>query len=668
MKHKKALALLLAASMCFSMGACGSSNEEQKDSVDSKTDDTEKTSNDGEQADATTNYWDMLDDVADSSDLPDWTGEILEVTTWSAFGTDMVIPEVTDDNVTLKEIERVTGVRFNMEDSFGNKGDNVDAVVPKLVASDSFPTMFYRLEFNDITQELYDNGYLVDLTEYYENGYLDEVLERIPQEYFDESIYSRLRTEDGKYFALPYSDNVVNYYSSVGYSPEGFDADYYNTYGQSPVSGSNVLTNFTIWVRDDVLQALYPDSLTMEEITQIYMENGEFTEEQIFDLGLESSEDLWNLLRDIQELLDSSEFTSLSGQEIEVTYGPNTELDAWQLMSTLPKAVNGWGEGTNYFTVLDRTATDESSLIKRAIDTDQYKDWMQTLNTFVNEDIISQNSFVDNSATFNEKIMNGYYAVVYGGSLPVFYPSEIDGSEGGWSYRPIWINQPIDDSFGCNTGEPNLYYNGIFKGDLTDEQIEQLVHCINYLNSEIGISCLQNGPRSAGLFTEDADGNRTYTEKGLEVINDTELYESYGLWTSSLCIPHVCQPCELYSLKYINASTEERYEERAYMYYNPGLLEGRSLAENSDVLKTDAYIYSSGLVLDSVSNFWSARAGYEDQVKKVITASADNFENEYNNLIQYANDNYLTEETVQEFNDWFVENNREELKAAGIIE
>ena len=46
-------------------------------------------------------YWEMLDSVKDTSELPDWTGETLEIKVWIAGGTDK-----GNDYTPLKEFAR----------------------------------------------------------------------------------------------------------------------------------------------------------------------------------------------------------------------------------------------------------------------------------------------------------------------------------------------------------------------------------------------------------------------------------------------------------------------------------------------------------------------------------------------------------------------------------
>ena len=83
-------------------------------------------------------------------------------------------------------------------------------------------------------------------------------------------------------------------------------------------------------------------------------------------------------------------------------------------------------------------------------------------------------------------------------------------------------------------------------------------------------------------------------------------------------------------------------------------------------VKTNAQVYGFGAGIEGIKTFWAARAGFEAQMTKTIAAA--DFEKEYANLIAYADEYSFTKETVQEFNDIWVEANRTELQAAGIID
>ena len=137
----KTLAALLAASMC--MTACG--NAEVSESTDSAKESSSGVSEGSstEVVEEPKEYWEMLGEVSDTSELPDWEGETLEVNVWVAGGADRVIGTIPDTNVTFKELERVTGVKFNVEESYGNGGDGIDGKLPKIIASKDYPTLVY---------------------------------------------------------------------------------------------------------------------------------------------------------------------------------------------------------------------------------------------------------------------------------------------------------------------------------------------------------------------------------------------------------------------------------------------------------------------------------------------------------------------------------------------
>ena len=55
-------------------------------------------------------------------------------------------------------------------------------------------------------------------------------------------------------------------------------------------------------------------------------------------------------------------------------------------------------------------------------------------------------------------------------------------------------------------------------------------------------------------------------------------------------------------------------------------------------------------------------------MKKMLAATPDKFEAEYQALLDYAEENGLTEEARREYNDLFVEENREYFIQYGLVE
>ena len=674
-KITKTLALLLASAMCLT--ACGSTKVTTPTGTGTSEQDSQ-VSVETSQVPEKKNYWEMLDEVSDTSELPDWEGEKLEVSIWIANGTDAVINPISESNVVLKEIERVTGIVFNEEETFGNGGDSIDAKLPKLVASGNFPTMVSGYNIDEQMNELYDNGYLYDLTEYYQNGSLDHLTYWIPLEEMDGYIYNKMKAKDGSYFLIPSlaTKNMTSYWDAAGYYPEEYDPTYWNTYAALPKCAVGEQTYYGIYVRDDILKKLYPDSHSVADLKKIYMEEGTFTEEQIYDVKLESADEFYDMLRDIKDLLKDEECVGLDGKAMEVTYGPHTGTDNWSWMTILPRLLKGFTTTTDYFVTSDRSE-DSEGLLQYSYETEKYIDYMKELNVLVNEDIFAQNSLVDNAAAYQEKYLNGHYAVIYGNNDPSGL--NVDGSAGGWSYRPVWVNVPVDEDFGGYGSLSTISYFGIFKNeDMTDAQVEQLIHFIDYQNSEVGIKNATWGPKSAGLFEEDADGNRKYVNAELEANllagnAESQISVELGVYAD----PTVNRPYNhypgsagrnLYQYKYLTAPESERVEADALKYYNPGILEGKSEGENCIRLKKGCQVYDLGMKVEGIKQFWSARAGFENQMKKVIVAAPDKFDTELENLVQFSQENGLTEETLKEFTDLFIETNKDALKAAGVIE
>lgn len=667
-KIKQLFALVMASVMCLS--ACGNNQTKPSTSTEGSATNSSASSGETVQEPEVKNYWDLLDEVSDSSELPDWTGEKLEVNVWVAGGTDAMFGTISDTNVVMKEIERVTGITFNVDECFGNGGDSVDAKLPKLVASKDFPTLIYGWNIDKVLNDLWENGYLADLTEYYMDGTLDHMLHWLPLEEFDQALYSSMRDDEGRYYKTPYGD-VRNYCLTAGYTPEEFDPVHYSTYGMTPVDQTNQYYSTALYVRDDILQAMYPDAHSTEELKKIYLENGSFTREQIYDVPLSSPEDVVNFLYEVQEFIENEEYVGLDGKKVEVTYGPHTGTDNWDWMFWLP-SLSRFFPRSDYFAVAEKNS-DDDLLIEWAVNSEPTIEWMKTLNKLVNDDVIVKDSLVDNQATFEEKYNNGHYAVTYGKNA-----SQIDGSGAGWAYRPVWVDGDAYTHNYCFAGLPQKYSFSVFKDAVPEDQMDQLMHYFDFMCSEVGCKLLFWGPASAGLFVEDAEGNRSYIDKELEQAMiykvDSDLPRKYGLRNPSMTDKAfdnyvLCGAETIYAPSYIAASKLARKESDVFRYFNPGTLPGESFKENAISVVADQLVYSLGLSVEGINQFWNARAGFENQVKKVIVAASEaEFDKQLADLRQYTVENGLTDEALKEYNELFIEKNREMLKAAGIID
>lgn len=670
-KTTRATALALASLLCF--GACGKQpvGTSQDASQQSSTSTTVEEST--QQEDVAKNYWDMLYEVSDTSELPDWEGDTLEITIWNASGSDALSGVIPESDVVYKELERVTGVKINVEDSFGNGGNSIDAKLPMVVGTNNLPTIIMGYGIDSQLADLFENGYLADLTEYYENGDLNQLTDRAPMDVFDNYFYSYCRDENDKYYLLPANlerKQLATVYVNEGFEPDVFDSEFYTTKGVTPTSNVGLTGVHALMVRDDILQALYPDALTYAELQERWVANGAFTEEEIYHVNLQSKEEFFEFLRNVKELIDTGDYVGTDGRPMEVTYGANSEADNWNLGVYWRQYV---GFGGDYFGIVNKKAKDESDVVKFTFKTDEFVQHLKDMNQLVREDIIAQNSFIDNAATELEKINNLHYAVTYCKDMPNI--AKQAGSE--ISYTPIWPNIPINEQYGGVSTVKFTNYMGIFKDTLSDEELDQLIHAINYIHSELWANCMWYGPASAGLFTVDADGNRTYVNEDLanSVVKkeDNGARAKYGIGHGLTqddifnSVPKgIC--FELLDPNYL-AMGGERNVNDAIVQFNPGQIKGKRNLDTYIYVNKAVTLYSTALSnVEGLKTFWDVRNAWEGMLKKAFVAATDEeFEKCYNDAVKFAEDNGLTDETLKEYNDWFVEANRDKLQGAGII-
>jgi len=291
----------------------------------------------------------------------------------------------------------------------------------------------------------------------------------------------------------------------------------------------------------------------------------------------------------------------------------------------------------------------------------------------VREDVISQNSMVDNAATFMEKLKNGHYVFTYNQPMSSYQPTDVE-----WGYRPLWLDVAYDTTVTME-GLGILSYYAIFKDAVPEGQMDQLIHYIDYINSMIGRNLLFYGPASAGLFTVDENGNRTYTDPELAECMlrnvDNGANVKYGLHHGNVTQtsfkqgwPYVVYETHLQP-NYKEKANEERTEKRAFRYFNSGTLPGKSWTETVLQIDSDYTMSGIGLNVESIAEFWTARAGFENQMKKVLVSATDaEFDTQLQALWDYAEEFGLTDEALKEYNELVIKENYNSFKAAGFVD
>ena len=569
------------------------------------------------------------DKVTDSSDMPDWTGKQLDLSVWYATGSYHANKnKVAENDVTWPELKRVTGVYFNPEKSFDNNGETQDAKISKIIATDEWPDILWGSS-NSITDQLIEQDMIWELSE------LIPVYMPHLHELMQKGDFMKSTRDDGKIYELVMDAKVTYAYPDM--DPEVLAR------AANPIHDTSY-----VYVRDDILKEIKPEAFTQAELLEIFEKNGKFTQEEILNAAFNSKEEFYQFLRDVKALGKKS-----GNRDVYATYAL-TGSDNWDFLTVLAGSLDGFNSwqgisANNYFTYFDV----ETEKIEYMFQQDWYKQDVKELVQLIQEGVISQDSLIDNRAAYEEKCATGQYAVLYGGTMPDLVTLNKNAEPYGYQYRKVIINIPYNQNKFLPIANTlgGSYKFAFFKNQISAEDLPQVLRFFDYMLTEAGQKLWFWGPRSAGLFTEEADGTRRYTDKVLEdeSVRDTgnETITKYGLqgraWVSPPATVGRWSPKYMYEV-----TPSPKVMER---YFNTGVYNPQT-----QIHGTTPSVYTKfPEYIPETTAFWDARTAFENQLTKVLTATNDEeFEKFWGDLVALAERNGLTAEVLEEMNDVWV--------------
>ncbi|MDR1638879.1 MAG: extracellular solute-binding protein [Clostridiales bacterium] len=662
---KRTLAILLALAMLLSLASACGAKESPATAPPAAPAATAKTeASQAPAAPAATEepaapaaYYDLLDSVEDSSDLPDWTGKQLKLKAWYAHGSGEASRSTASKDVVAPEIKRITGVEIDADTSFDNGGQSVAIKLGMLNAGKDWPDIAFVSDsgMSDF-KDLFEAGIAYDLT-----GYLDELApnlqKRIPFDMFPEALnMATCYNLDGKIYSLPMQ--LGNPERSI----QKLNPDFVAPNAQNGADGAPI-----IMIRDDILKALYPNAKSADEIEALYEQKGRFSREEIYDVPIKTKEDIIKLFYDVKALIDEKSLTE-NGKPVLVTYAFGGQ-DNWYTFGGLLPALNRITTQVNYFTYFDPAANSMKFMFQE----DYFKDTTKLFNQLVRDDIMDKNSLLENNASHVEKLNNGQYAITY-----VESADESVLRDGGktYRYRPIWIDSPLQtDKFLMPLSPIKTGYAAvIFKDKVKEEDLPQVIRYLDFLISEVGEKMYTWGPKSAGLFDE-VDGKRIFKDKALEsnmvygeengksleynltnnwlgsssaMGNGWPYYPTY-MWGGSDLVPFFSYERETTAADGKN-------------FFDPGNLPGLSYNELGTPVAKDHQIWSF-FGMENVDKFWNGRDAFEKALTKTMAASSDEqFEQLFAQFLDIATSNGATPEVLKEIDAEFKKANEGFLK------
>ena len=595
-------------------------------------------------------FYELYNAVSDSSELPDWTGAQLTLRIWQSHGTGGNERLASPNDVVSPEIQRVTGVVLDGERSFDNGGQAFNVKLSMISAANDWPELVDATDLMPL-KELIAAGKLYDLTEliplYCPNIMAKASMETYPA--IRQTLTSANPEGDDRVYFFPH---MFDYEIVFDMAAESFDATRF-----SAIQPLSPRVNSKIWVRDDLLKKLYPNAKTQDEIDALYLRQGYFTKEDIFDVPIRTKEEFIDFLYAMQALIDRENITE-NGRPVRVSYGL-AGGDNWALMACLLPQISGIPGNVDYYTYYDR----QSRRLEYMFMQDYFKDDLWQLTQLVSDDVLTKETLVMNDHLFGEALNNGEFAVTYAWILP----NETALAESGkpYRYRELWPEVTYqDDRFATLSGAPkNVVSVGIFKDRVKEEDLPQILRYLDFLASDVGEKLIYWGPKTAGLWTE---------ENGVRLFVDGELadnmvygkdngmnveYNLYNAWVSSAWpTPPQYANASAFHPRY--TYTRARNLADVSVYFNPGQLKGLSMEENTVFAAASANYWNFGGVSADMDRFFTCKDVFEKSLTKILTAkNKEQFESLYAEMLTTAAQCGLTQRALDELNEAFLRAN-----------
>ena len=635
--YKKIMVTLLCAALFLSIAA-GCSNNENTPSPKP----TESSSTPAPTEEAK-NLTELFDTVEDSSDLPDWNDETLTLRVWNGHGTGDANRDLSSDDVVNPEMERIFGIEIDSENSFDNGGQDLPSKMAVLATTNDWP----EIGMNVMNQDIIDAEKLYDLTELlpvYAPHYYEFLQKKSPK-----SISTGFNGTK-KLYGINYFGNDVETMATL------YDNVDLDKYKYIAVPQDRLGLNTQVYVRDDILKLAYPEAKTQDEIEALYMENGEFTREDLYDVPVTSKEEAFEFFYNIKKAIDDNKITE-DGRPVSATFAFSGQ-DNWALLACLWSGINGL-PNTDYFTFFNV----QDKKVKMMFMEEEFKQDLLHFNNFVRDGIASEASLIENNEIFTNKLNNGEYAISYAWLMPD--DAVLKSMSKPYRYRKVYFDIPQDTTFGLNQKEESNMSRGgisIFKDAVKEEDVPRILQYLDYFYTEPGMKLVTWGPRSAGLFTEE-NGVRKYTDPELEACmvygekNDADL--KYNLANGDVekrFMPEypklelgvagggLQNPRYIYDL-----SSATRQPGNANTFFQSGLFDQQ--VRSGSILKC-AFVWNYTDEVEGMKQFWDVRGtGFEPMMTKVLASKSDEeFEKAYDKMVKYAVDNGLTDATMDAIN------------------
>ncbi|MBR6729483.1 MAG: extracellular solute-binding protein [Clostridia bacterium] len=537
----------------------------------------------------------------------------LELSVWSTQGIDFVAPVNAKENVVENLLIDKTNVLI--KNVYGNGGGQWEGVLARLIAGDNFPDLVAcgggqgPVHFGKIAEA----DKIWELTPEMLQKYAPDIWKKVPAE-----MWERMKV-DGKIYGIPYNFPLSAEEAYKDHLTEG--------QRETAAMSEPVSVGTDLWIRDDVLKMLYPNAKTWDELNALMQEKNAPIGDELYDVPIESTEDLIKLFEDIKAL------DLKVGKNPVYAFGYSS-VDCWVPLAQMGAQMMGY-VGRNYITTWDT----EKEEIVLPLWGDTVKEAARLQNKLIRDKVFDPESLVIPTAQFKERLLNGEYAVAVLSSAghPPFINQQLETNGKPFRFRPLYTNIPAQKGYGP-VKTPTSW--GASVGILKTVKEANLPQVLNWMNVQFTMEWEEIrywGTKEAGLYKDNEDGTREFLNEELNkrfilnVSNSLEEADCYGLYDNA----------GLFSMKFMTAS---KFEPKAYndikSYVLVPTAGGRLSADSPLRTKvTEAPPFEAWSAeyanLDTVSEFWSSRSQWEDPFKLTLAAESDEeFERKWNSAVE----------------------------------
>lgn len=420
--------------------------------------------------------------------------ERLELTVWNTQGTDYMGKELKR-NIVEEWLVNKTNVKVS--NIYGNDGGQWDAKLTKLVATGNMPDVVVCQAGQGATHfaKLDSMQLIKPLTKEMIKEHAPEVWNRTP-----ESAWDRISAEDGRILGIPY-ELKPSEVTLPNIGEEELDFIY-----STKVSYKNDITaqaTGALFIRDDILKKLVPEAKSYDELVTLLEEKNTPIGEDMLNIPIFSTQEYIDFMYKISDM-------NLTENGKKVYAFGYSGGDLWESLTYLGAEMYGYK--THNYTA---TWNWEKRRIEVPLVEEIVRSAAKTQNKMLADRVIDPESLAQTLSQFEQKVLGGQYAICAAQMLGDIASINKQLEDAGKSYRfvPFWTQVPAQKGYEAYTND-NLFSSSLcFTTNLSDEEMIQVLKWINvqYTDEYEQIKCW--GPESEGLYTENADGTRTFKDE-----------------------------------------------------------------------------------------------------------------------------------------------------------